>query len=59
MELKYITMEQIEKLQESHAIIIVSDGKMKLAELPPYGSVEITCHENKVKQIKEERSARF
>ena len=59
MNLKHITVEQIEELQGSHAVVIISDDKIKLVELPSYGNVEITCHENKVKQVKEERSARY
>lgn len=59
MELKSITIDQLENISNAHAVIIVSNGKMKLGELPPYGNIEITCHENKVKRVKKEQETQF
>ena len=59
MELKSITMDQLETIRAGHAVIIVSDGKMKLGELPQYGTIQITCHENKVKRVKKEQETQF
>ncbi len=52
-------MDQLETIRAGHAVIIVSDGKMKLGELPPYGTIQITCHENKVKRVKKEQETQF
>lgn len=59
MELKPITIEQLEKINSNHALIIVSNGKMKIAELPAYGEVEIQCHEKRVKRVKQTKATTF
>ncbi|BAK94180.1 MAG: XtrA/YqaO family protein [Alkalibacterium sp.] len=59
MELKNITISDLKDIQTQHAVIVVSDGKMKLGQLPAYGNVNITCHEKKVKQVKEEQATKF
>lgn len=59
MELKSLTEDELKQLRGKHAIVIVSDGKMKVAELPSHGNVEIMCHDKKVKQVKEIQSTLF
>lgn len=59
MELKTVTMDQLANIQGKHALIIVSDGKARLVDLPAYGKIEISCHENKVKVINQKLSAQF
>ena len=55
MELK--TLADIDEvvehcLTEKHAVIILSDGKMQLANLPAYGDVQLVCKDKKAKRIK-------
>ena len=59
MQFKVIDLSDLEKIDNNHAVIIISDGKMKLAELPAYGNIEIFCHEKRVKQVKEMKTATF
>lgn len=54
MEMKLITsVEEIELIRNKHAVIVVSNGKMHLGELPAYGDVEIVCKDKKAVRIKE------
>lgn len=59
MQLKNITVSDLKKIQSEHVLIVVSDGKMKLGELPAYGNVSIKCHDKKVKQVIEEQATKF
>jgi len=59
VKLKPISPDEIEKIRTKHAIIIASDGKLRYAELPNFGEVEITCHDKKVKQVKEIQATKF
>lgn len=53
MELRLIkSIEEIPNLRERHAIIIVSDGKIQLGDLPVYGDVEIVCKDKKAVRVK-------
>ena len=53
MELRLIkSIEEIPNLRERHAIIIVSDGKIQLGDLPNYGDVEIVCRDKKAVRVK-------
>ena len=52
-------MDQLANIQGKHSLIIVSDGKARLVDLPAYGKIEISCHENKVKVINQKLSAQF
>lgn len=54
MELKGIELSDIEKMQGDHCAIIISNGQMKSVKLPPFGTIVIESHCNKVKQVKEE-----
>ncbi|EGP4917217.1 TPA: XtrA/YqaO family protein [Enterococcus faecium] len=54
MELKVIELSDIEKMQGEHCLIIISNGQMKIVELPSFGTTVIESHCNKVKQVKEE-----
>ena len=59
MELKLVNDDELKNIREKHAIIIVSDGKMKLAELPTFGNVQIDCGQGKVRTIKEMTDTKF
>lgn len=59
MELKSTTIKDIEKMQGKNVIIIISNGKMKVAELPSFGIVEITSHDEKVTFVEEKKKTRF
>jgi len=59
MNWKRADQEDLEKIADKNVIIIISDGKMKISDLPDYGEIEITCHERKVKNIKEIRTTKF
>ena len=48
MELKSTTMQEIEGLQGKNAIVIISNGQMKVAELPQYGTVTLNVKDGKV-----------
>lgn len=53
MEMKSVTsLEELENIREKHAIIVVSDGKIQVGELPAYGDVQIVCKDKKAKRIK-------
>lgn len=59
MELKLINEKELVNLRDKHAVVIVSDGKMKIVELPSHGNIEIFCHDKKVKQVKEINATNF
>ncbi|WP_265458703.1 XtrA/YqaO family protein [Enterococcus sp. HY326] len=59
MELKNINPADIEKFKGKNAVIIISNGQMKVAELPDFGTVNIVCKDNKVKRVKEEKELLF
>lgn len=48
MELKSTTMQEIKELQGKNAIVIISNGQMKVAELPQYGTVTLNVKDGKV-----------
>lgn len=48
MELKSTTMQEIVELQGKNAIVIISNGQMKVAELPRYGTVTLNVKDGKV-----------
>lgn len=48
MELKSTTTEEIVELQGKNAIVIISNGQMKVAELPQYGTVTLNVKDGKV-----------
>lgn len=41
-------MQEIEELQGKNAIVIISNGQMKVAELPTYGTVTLNVKDGKV-----------
>lgn len=41
-------MQEIEELQGKNAIVIISNGQMKVAELPQYGTVTLNVKDGKV-----------
>ncbi|WP_260456530.1 XtrA/YqaO family protein [Enterococcus casseliflavus] len=61
MESKEITDIDLsnEKIISSHFVAIVSDGKMKMIELPDYGEIQIICKDGKVKRVKENTEELF
>lgn len=48
MELKSTTFEDIKKLDGSNSIVIISNGQVKVAELPSYGTVTLNVKDGKV-----------
>lgn len=61
MESKEVTEIDLsnEKIVSSHFIAIVSDGKVKIIELPKYGETQIICKDGKVKRVKENTEELF
>ena len=48
-----------EKIVSSHFVVIVSDSKVKMIELPEYGEIQIICKDGKVKRVKENTEELF
>lgn len=40
-------------------VIVISDGKAKLRELPPHGEYKIVTHQGKVKRMRREDGEEF
>lgn len=61
METKEVTEIDLsnEKIVSSHFVAIVSDGKVKIVELPKYGETQIICKDGKVKRVKENTEELF
>lgn len=61
MESKEVTGIDLsnEKVSSSHFVAIVSDGKMKMIELPDYGEIQIISKDGKVKRVKENTEELF
>lgn len=59
MELKSTTIKELEELQGKNALVIISNGQIKMAELPKFGIVEITSHDEKVTFVEEKRKTKF
>jgi hypothetical protein len=61
MESKEVTEIDLsnEKIVSSHFVAIVSDGKVKIIELPKYGETQIICKDGKVKRVKENTEELF
>lgn len=51
MEITVDDIAKIKELQGKHCIVVVSNGKTKIKEIPDHGKVEITAHNGKVKAI--------
>lgn len=49
------SIEEIKKILTSsnydNHVLVYSNGKLTVQEMPPYGKVEVTSHDNKAKQI--------
>ena len=59
MKLQSLTEEELQKLRGKHAVVIVSNGKIQLAELPKYGMVEIHCSDGIAKNIYQKDGAKL
>lgn len=59
VELKPITGEELKDIGDKHVLIVVSDGKIRIAELPKYGKVQINCSDGIVRQVEENTSTKF
>ncbi|MBV6372478.1 hypothetical protein HIU98_15670 [Enterococcus casseliflavus] len=61
MESKEVTEIDLsnEKVSSSHFVAIVSDGKVKMIELPDYGEIQIISKDGKVKRVKENTEELF
>lgn len=40
-------------------VVVISDGKAKLRELPPHGEYKIVTHQGKVKRMRREMGEEF
>lgn len=43
----------------SSCVIVISDGVVKLRELPPFGEYKIVTHQGKVKRMRREEGEEF
>ncbi len=59
LELKSTTIKEIEEVQEKNMLVIISNGQIKMAELPKFGIVEIISHDEKVTFVEEKRKTKF
>lgn len=48
-----------ERVSSSHFVAIISDGKVKMIELPDYGEIQIISKDGKVKRVKENTEELF
>lgn len=42
-----------------NCVVVISDGKAKLRELPPHGEYKIVTHQGKVKRMRREAGEEF
>lgn len=42
-----------------NCVVIISDGQVKLSELPPYAEMKIVTHQGKVKRVKLDQGEEF
>lgn len=42
-----------------NCVVVISDGKAKFRELPPYGEYKIITHQGKVKRMRKEEGEEF
>lgn len=59
IKIKTIDTKNFKELHEEHAVVILSQGKARLVELPEFGTLQIICKDNHVKRIKEEKDILF
>lgn len=59
LQLKSIDLDKIKELEGKNAIVVISNGQIKAAELPDHGIVEITTHANKVTFIENKVKQKF
>ena len=59
MELKPIKIEDIKKYSDKHVAVIISNGKIRVAELPKFGNVQIDCGNGTVRTVKEMTDTKF
>lgn len=59
MEFKPAKTPELTHLAGKHAIIIISNGQTKVAELPFHGVVEITSHDGKVTFVEQKIKEKF
>ena len=57
MELKPIKISDISEL--NHVAVIISDGKIRVAELPKFGNVQINCGNGSVQKVQEITDTKF
>lgn len=59
MELLDITLDEVKDLLGKNVVIVMSDGKIKFAKLPPYGQVVITTHNGQVTLVEKSEKSLF
>lgn len=52
-------LNEIKELEGKNALVIISNGQMKAAELPKFGIVEITSHDEKVTFVEQKIKSKF
>jgi hypothetical protein len=57
--LKTMDLNDIKELEGKNALVIISNGQMKAAELPKFGIVEITSHDEKVTFVEQKIKSKF
>lgn len=59
LQLKTTDLNNVKELLGKNAIVIISNGQIKSAELPEHGLVEITTHGNKVTFVENKIKQKF
>ena len=59
MEFKQVELSQLNDLELNNTIIIVSNGMIKMANLPAFADIKLTTNENKVTVVKCETKTKF
>ncbi|MBC9808169.1 XtrA/YqaO family protein [Carnobacterium maltaromaticum] len=59
MEFKQVELSQLNELELNNSIVIVSNGMIKMANLPPFADIKLTTNENKVTVVKCETKTKF
>ncbi|CCO11590.2 XtrA/YqaO family protein [Carnobacterium maltaromaticum] len=59
MEFKQVELSQLDESKLNNTIIIVSNGMIKMANLPAFADIKLTTNENKVTVVKCETKTKF
>lgn len=59
LELQNININDLKNISSKHAVVIVSNGKIKLVPLPKYGNLKINCSDGIAKHVEEITGTKF